>query len=168
MTHKRIGTSKPQRLTDFFTHPQHGGRQNGAGSSSTPATKHEDKTHKKDTSPQHSDSPDSLQSYPSSPPSGSLAKAKFRLDGAGCSPTMSPITDTGDDTRELPESITSFRTMNQPVMDTVLKDMLVSLRSTLQADMINCMHRFSGEIKAVESKVEHIEGKMREFASTIN
>lgn len=45
--------------------------------------------------------------------------------------------DSGDDTRELPDRIEKFPTTNQPVIDTVLKDMLLSLRSTLQADMMS-------------------------------
>lgn len=76
--------------------------------------------------------------------------------------------DSGDDTRELPDSIEFFPSKHQPVMDTVLKDMLLSLRSSLQSDMMNCMHRFSTEIQAVEERVEHIEHKMGEFATTIN
>lgn len=92
----------------------------------------------------------------------------MKLDGAGCSPAGSHASDSVDDTRELPESIASFPTSNQPLLDTVLKDMLVSLRSSLQADMMNCMHRLSGELREVESRVDRIENKMGEFASTIN
>lgn len=33
----------------------------------------------------------------------------------------------------------SFSTPGQPVTDTVLKDMLLSLRSSLQADMLTCL-----------------------------
>lgn len=40
-----------------------------------------------------------------------------------------------DDTSELQDSISEFPTANQPVLDTTLKDMLVSLRSTLHADI---------------------------------
>lgn len=82
------------------------------------------------------------------------------MDGTGCSPAVSPITDSEDDTRELPESI--------ELLDTVLKDMLLSVSSTLQADTMTCMHRFNSEIQAVESRVEHIENKMGEYASIIN
>lgn len=75
-------------------------------------------------------------SYPTIPHSASPAKAKFRMDGSGCSPVAGPD-DSGEDTRELLDRIEQFPTANQPVIDTVLKDMLLSLRSTLQADMVS-------------------------------
>lgn len=54
--------------------------------------------------------------------------------------------DSGDDTRELPDSIDLFPTNNQPVLDTVLKEMLVSLRSSLHSDIISCVHKFSMDL----------------------
>lgn len=64
------------------------------------------------------------------------------------------------------ESCEEFPIINQPV--TVLKDMLLSLWSSLQADMMFCMPTFNAEIKAMESRVDHIESQMGEFTSTIN
>lgn len=90
------------------------------------------------------------------------------MDGQGYNLEASLVTESGDDTRELPDSIESFPTSHQPVMDTVLKDMLLSLRILLQADMMKCMHKFNSDIQAVESRVNHIEHKMEEYASTIN
>lgn len=85
---------------------------------------------------------------------------------------MSPNTqntDSDEDTRELPESIEEFPTNNKPVGDRVLKDMLISLRSSLHVDMMSCMQKFTTELQAVESRVGHkIETKMGEFANTIN
>ena len=79
-----------------------------------------------------------------------------------------PEVDSGEDTRKLPDRIEKFSTTNQAVMDTVLKDMLLSLRSTIHADMMSCMQKFHTDIQEVESRVDHIECKMGEFASTIN
>lgn len=73
-----------------------------------------------------------------------------------------------DDTRELQDSITDFPTLNQPVMDTTLKDMLVSLRSSLHADIMSITQQFKSEVSAVANRVSHIEIKMGEFASTFN
>lgn len=111
-----------------------------------------------------------IASNPTLPPQclAAWAKAKFRLDGAGCSTAPNPIMDSGDDMRELPDSIKSFPTKHQPVMDTVLKDILLSLRRSLQADMMNCMHRFNNEIQAVEPRAEHIEHKMGKYVATRN
>lgn len=44
----------------------------------------------------------------------------------------------------------------------------MSLRSSLQADLVSCMHRFNRELRQVEDRVDHIEHKMGEFATTIN
>lgn len=168
MSRKRKEQRKPQRLTDFYEMKQHDGRQDGAGSSSTPANKsttilpmanrhnHNISIHK------------SPQQYSPSPPSGSPAKARPRMDGGGFADTASPTSDSGDDTRELPDSIESFPTSHQPVIDTVLKDMLLSLRSSLQSDLMKCMHKFNNNLQAVETRVEHIEQKMGEYATTIN
>lgn len=52
-----------------------------------------------------------------------------------------------------------FSTLNQPVLITTLKDMLISLRFTLHADMLSFMQKFSSEIQAVGSRVDHIEKK---------
>ena len=53
-------------------------------------------------------------------------------------------------------------------MDTVLKDMLISVRSTLQSDMATYMHRLTGDVQEVGNRVNHIESKMEEYATTIN
>ena len=168
MTNKRKGSAKPQRLMDMFTVPREGGRQDGADAASTPRPPHQTKSLGGERSPRTAQTspPNTHLSTPS--PSDSPVKTRMRLDGAGCGPAVSPVTDSGDDTRELPDSIATFPTSNQPVMDTVLRDMLVTLRSSLQADMMNCMHRVSGELREVEGRVEHIESKMGEYASTIN
>lgn len=71
-------------------------------------------------------------------------------------------------TRKLQDSILEFPTKNQPVMNTVLKDMLASLRSTIHADIISLAHQFKSEVAEVSQSVTHIENKMEEFASTFN
>lgn len=79
-----------------------------------------------------------------------------------------PNTDSQDDNRELPDSITTFSTSNQPVSDTTLKDMFISLRSTIHSDMITCMQKLNTELNAMGDRVDHIETKMGEYATTIN
>lgn len=53
------------------------------------------------------------------------------------------------------------------MLDATLKDMLVSLRSSLQADMLSCVHKFGVELQATTSRVDHIKTKMQEFSTTI-
>lgn len=52
------------------------------------------------------------------------------------------------------------------MLDTTLKDMLISLKSMLHSDMMSCMQHFNTELIAVEDRVTHIE--KGEFAATIN
>lgn len=84
------------------------------------------------------------------------------------SPFLISGDDTREDTRELPDSIEVFPTSNQPVLDTVLKEMVVSLRSSLHSDMVSCMHKFSKDLISVSERVSHVENKMGEYAVTIN
>lgn len=69
-------------------------------------------------------------------------------------------------TRELPDSILSFLDTNQQVSETALKDMLVSFRGTIDADIMQLTKHFTGEIHG--SRVDHIENKIDVFAHIIN
>lgn len=71
-------------------------------------------------------------------------------------------------TRELPDSILLFPASNQPVSETTLKYILVSLRGTLHADIVQLTKHFTGEIHAIGTMFDHIDNKMDEFAHTIN
>lgn len=97
-----------------------------------------------------------------------MEKTRFRMDEKDADNEVSSILDSGDDTREMPDSIDQFPTNNQPVLDIVLKEMLVSLRSSLHSDMISCVHKFDTELQSVTSRVSHIENKMGEYAATIS
>ncbi|XP_077330861.1 T-cell differentiation antigen CD6-like [Lithobates pipiens] len=105
------------------------------------------------------------QSYNSTPASGSPEKARFRLDGEHRRQELSPDCIG---VLNLPDTIEEFPTNNQPLMDTVLKDMLMSLTSSLQSDLASYIHKFNNDLEAVENGVEHVERKMGEFATTIN
>lgn len=89
------------------------------------------------------------------------------LDATDSSHELCRGLDSGEDTRDLPDSIDPFPTNNQPVLDTTLKDMLVSFRSSLHADMLSCVHKFGVKLRET-SRVDHKETKMEEFAITIN
>lgn len=61
--------------------------------------------------------------------------------------------------RELQDSILEFPTKDQPVMDTTLKDMLVSLCTTIHADIMSLAQPFKYEVAEVSQSVSHIENK---------
>lgn len=88
------------------------------------------------------------------------------MDALDAEHEVSSLYDLGDNTRELPDYWPFPH--NQPLMDTVLKEMLVSLRSSLQFNMISCVHKFSTELQSVSTRVIHIETKMGDYAATIN
>lgn len=65
-------------------------------------------------------------------------------------------------------SIASYPVSNQPVMDTLLKDMLLSLQSSLHADLAALTHKFSSEIHRLGEKVNHIENSLGKINVTVN
>lgn len=73
-----------------------------------------------------------------------------------------------EDTRGLVDPFTAFPTTGKPVFDTTLKDMLVSLRSSMHTDMLQCVNNFKTEMGALGGRVNHIEEKMGDFASSHN
>lgn len=168
MPNKRHGDKRPQRLTDFYSPVSNGDRQDGAMACSPPATTSLMRTLQKGIKQAKNTSQNSHHSYPPFPSTNSPAKSKPRMDGNGLSPEGSVASDSGEDTREIPESIETYPTQNQPVLDTVLKDMLLSLRSTIQSDMASYMHKINKDIQSVGNRIDHIETKMEEYAGTIN
>lgn len=160
MTRKRKDNRKPQKMTKFYPYQQGGGKQDGAGTSSTPAHDARSPPSSATSRSTTKSSARSPQSCPNTPQSARPAKARFRLDDPGCSPVTGPEGESEEeDTRELPARIEKFPTTNQPVLDTVLKDMLLSLCSTIQTDMVKCMQKFHTDIQEVKARVDHIECK---------
>lgn len=54
------------------------------------------------------------------------------------------------------DPIGAFPTSGQPVSDTMLKDMLLSLRSFLHANMLSCIHQFKAEIQGLGDRVTRV------------
>lgn len=73
-----------------------------------------------------------------------------------------------DDTRELADNINSFPTSYQPISETTLKDMLVSLRRLFYKDMMTYMQSFKMEVLELGGRVTHLEQKIGEYASSFN
>lgn len=46
--------------------------------------------------------------------------------------------------------------------------MLLSLRSTIQSNMISLMQQFNQDVSSLGNRVEHMEARMRDHATTIN
>lgn len=155
ITHHTLGNMgkckeqrKPQRLTAFFSLEKREGKQYGTGSPSTLAHRVPPRTLQQDSKASASKSPRSSNSYSSTPLSGSPEKSRFKMDTQNRQQEASY------------NSIEEFQTTNQPVLDTVMNDMLMSLRSLLQADMASCMHKFHKELGEMEARVDHVKHKM--------
>lgn len=140
-------------------------RQDGVGMSSTLASRPSPWTAQQGSTAHTSGSPGSPHLYPLS---GIPEKFRYKMDTQSRGQKVIFNTDCRENTRELPDSTEESPTSNQPVLDTVIKGMLISLRCSLQADMMVCMHTYKKELRAVESRVEQIENKMGEFVTTIN
>lgn len=108
----------------------------------------------------------------SSPSMRSPAKSKPRRH----SPAR-PRADTGmevsglqiaDSSQDRPSSdpIAEFPTSDRPISDTMLKEMLLSLRSSLKSDMIKGINKCQREVQAMGHKVNQVERKMDEYASS--
>lgn len=53
-------------------------------------------------------------------------------------------------------------------MDTTLKDMPVSLHTTIHTDIMTLAQQFKSEVAEVSQRVSHIKNKMGKFATTFN
>lgn len=71
-------------------------------------------------------------------------------------------------TSHTPDPKAAFPTSDRPVSDTVLKDMLVSLKASLHADMTAEINHCQSEVQALGSRIDHIEHSMSDFTSSFN
>lgn len=96
----------------------------------------------------HNGSRSNLQTTPPQQPASQISCSTTSpvkticLSSSYTAPTeVSALRFSLDDTRELHDSILAF--INQSVMDTILQDMLVSLRSTIHADSLTQFNNLS-------------------------
>lgn len=66
------------------------------------------------------------------------------------------------------DPIDAFPAMGQPISDISLKEMLISLRSSLQADLKECVQQFRHELHDLEDRVANAESSMGEYTSAFN
>lgn len=66
------------------------------------------------------------------------------------------------------DPIAAFPTSGRPVSDTVLKDMLLSLKASLHTDMTAGINHCQREVQALGRRVDHIEQYMSDFTSSFN
>lgn len=108
------------------------------------------------------------QHSPGAPTPLSRSPAKSKPCIADVNQQVNAGQDSMEDTRELVDPINNFPTANKPILDTTLKDMLVSLCSSLHADMMQCMKKIKTEVGELGGQIDHIEQKMGNFAASHN
>lgn len=57
------------------------------------------------------------------------------------------------------QQLDAFPTSGQPILDTTMKEMLLTLRGALQQDMSAFMHTTKTELSAFSSRVNYVEKK---------
>lgn len=80
---------------------------------------------------------------------------------AGSEAYPPPLTPTVD-------PIVAFPTTGQPVSDTMLKDMLLSLRASLQVGILTCINQHIAEIQERGDWVDHVENSLTKFTENYN
>lgn len=167
MSPKRKEDRNPKKLTAFFQSPHPMKGNNHEGNSPHMKAQSASYTDLPDAEPGDEDilqlPPSPLQSPPPSPSTQSPAKSKMKLD------TYSQIPPSEEGVQsQPPQSIASFPTTGQPVLDSTLKDMLLSLQSSLTTSFTSVLTKFSTELKHVDDRVHYIENKMEECTVTVN
>lgn len=54
-----------------------------------------------------------------------------------------------DSTKEFIEQMHDFPTLDQPLTDTMMKDMLITLRGSLHRDLMECTTQLKAEVAAI-------------------
>lgn len=103
-----------------------------------------------------------------SPPCSSPAKVRMKLDSAAADTGVSPEISPAIEHTELQSPIARFLTSNQPVLDTQLKEMLLSLHRSLHADFTNITYKFSKELCMMGDRVNQVEHAITDITTTVN
>lgn len=54
------------------------------------------------------------------------------------------------------------------MLDTTIKDMLLSLQSSLLAQISSLIHNFTTEMHTIGERIHYLENKMEDYTTTIN
>lgn len=118
------------------------------------------------TSPTHDPGSDPLTSSP--------AKARMRMDTPQPhSPHISTAVQAQafnpfQSNQALHNSMASFPTSGQPVIDTTLKEMLMSLQTSLMTDLSSLFSKISTEMHSMDNRISNMERGMTECSATVN
>lgn len=108
-------------------------------------------------------------SHPGTPITGSPAKARMRMDplAADLHEVSHPSTSHSPPNAQ-PDLINSYSTAGQSVIDTMLIEMLISLRSSLQSDMLVFLHIIDHNMSTLENRVSNVETKGKSLTQAMS
>lgn len=66
------------------------------------------------------------------------------------------------------DPIAAFPTSGQSIYDSVMKDMLLSLRASLQADIVSGINQYQKDVQAIGERIGHIKNTMGEYSALFN
>lgn len=106
------------------------------------------------------------------PLTSSLTKTKMRLNAPSQQPAQPQIETQAFNpllsNQALHSSMASFPTSGQPVIDSTLKDLLLSLQTSLMTDLSSLFTKITSYIHSLDDRVTCIERGMNECTSTVN
>lgn len=171
MSPKRKEERGPKKLIHFFQPSAAIGLKDGAGRRpSTKPTSHHYSDLPEDSPPD--DSAPSTALIPPSPttesPSSSPAKSRQKLSHT--EPVMSAAADSllTQAYTPAPSPIANIQTSNQPVMDTLLKEMLLTLHTSLQTELTSFARQLTTEVNILGSRVNQVENAIGDMTLTVN
>lgn len=104
-----------------------------------------------------------------SPTSQGPAKSRMKLDlSCQAADTVNTALHSDNAMSSLQTSIAAFPTSGQPVLDTTMKEMLVSLQSSIISNLSSMIHKFSLDMKHMDGRLQYVENKMEECTETVN
>lgn len=101
-------------------------------------------------------------------PSVSPVKSKMKLNQDADPSEVIPFNQISPLSHANASSIAAYATLNQPVLDTTLKDMLLTLKNSIHTDIAKMMHNFTSEVSYLGDRETTIEAKMGEVTSSFN
>lgn len=171
---KRKEDRCPKKLTDFFTMPTTDRKKGRDGTSG--ANRQDQPSSYTDLPDNHPEdweadlpTPFTQGSSPHSPTPNSPAKVRMRMDpSVQASGTVSTYERSDHIGLNLQSSIAALPTSGQPVLDTTMKDMLLSLQSSLMVNFSTLIHKFTSEIQGMGERVQYIEHNIDKCTTIVN
>lgn len=171
MPRHRKTPQQPQKMTSYYA--SRGPQQNGGGARTDQGSGRNSGAEASAASSCLTNPPSEQSSGPSTPTTRSPAKSRQQRDSpvrSQADPAMEvsgPSSTTGQSIKGR-DPITDFPTADRPVSDTLMKDMLLSLRSSLQTDLMRGITECQREVQTLGRRVNQVEHKMEEYTSSYN